>query len=554
MLMIVICGFLMNYFLYDTNPVVPVMATGGIDGIGNLLAVQQSDDDPSGVGDIFVFKRSSLDATGFFCRYDAGRGEYQWAPEYTMVERNRIWVQWITFELEYTPIHLQVRLIKETTDENDTILREITWVEEKSALLVKGYLYFNLPTSRTEQWLEIQRFSINEDEEIRWDSMVFILKHKTLASIIPAVLMPTDIFMTNLLSIVLTVTCAGAGGFWRGKKILEKSIYPPDRHAWLPYLVPVALIMVAFTSELILNIMMQSIIAFVLVYVVLFYVIFLGFDYLTTRIFREKPPLIAIQQIIVDSDEEYFALPTIALHIYFFHDSEGNKQEGFIPAGKLEDGDEFKQRMKGHHRQIIPILYRKEMEEITLTEGESEDSTVIQEVLSEETQWGLIAEDPKGTYKEIRIALEVKEPYRIEKKERIPIMEKQTTIMGVEMNVVRRNEDGEAIYKEITKVYEQRNLQVIAAPLFFQSTYEALRDVEKYKELADELHIQRDAYRNLERQMQDMVDKAVTEEVKLISDWGTLAALDPSMKQELTDFQNQILDLLSKSQTAIGEN
>ncbi len=527
-----------------------MVATGETDVKGNILATKQ-EDDPSGVGDVFVFKRSSFDATGIFCRYDAGRGDYQWAPEYTLLERNRLWVQWITFELEYKPIHLQVRLVKQWEDANETLHRETIWSEDKAALLVKGYLYFNLPNSKTENYVEVQRFNVTDEEEIIWDSMMFVLRHRTLASIIPVTYMPTDVFFSNLFAIVVTISSAGSGGFWRGRKILEKSTYPPDRHAWLPYVTPVAFVVVVFMSEVILDVMMQSPIAFFLVYAVMFYIIFLGFDYITTRIFRKKPPLIAIQQIIVDSEEEYFALPTYPLYIYPFIDSEGNMQEGFIPAGKLEDGDEFKERMRGNHRIIKPIVYRKEVEEITLKEKKenSEESTIFQEYMYEAPQWGLIAEDPRGTYKEIRIALEVKEPYRFEREERRPILEKKTTLTGEEVMVPKRDDNGDIMYKFEKKVYEERDLHVIAAPMFFQSTYEALRDVEKYAELAEELHRQRDAYRDLERQMQELIDKAVTEEVKLITDWGTLKALDKDMEKQLTDFQNQILELLKTAQT-----
>ncbi|MHA2227051.1 MAG: hypothetical protein ACXAC8_17685 [Candidatus Hodarchaeales archaeon] len=487
-------------FQSNQNPIISVIATG-YDTDGNLLAAEfvSQTDDSSGIGDVFVFKRSALDMTGLSVRYEQEKDSFAWATEGIEMSFNRIWIQWITFELPTKEINVQVKLYTEIWDktENETHIRveKDIWIDQKTTIMAKGYLYFTLPISENVREVEIQRFYVVNENVTVWDDMVYRLQHKTLASIVPRIYLPTEVLMSNGLAVVASITTGGLGAFYQGTKTLKKSIYPPKKWEGFLWISGFLVILIVANIERIMALMVEFPLFYLITAIFTFIVIFFLGNYLTILRFRKKPHYIGIQQPIVNSQTEYFGLKTISGYVYNYINSFGYIREGWIPAKRLEDSDEHKRRMKGKHREIHVHLIRHD--------AEGKESRV--------KEWGLIADDPGKTYTKIRIAKNIQEPYRKEIKNRKPRMKKITTPEGDVKEVIAKNWRGREIFDVEIEIEEQEHLIVEAAPKGFKDTYQMLLDLEKNAEMSKRYNkeIERLVKKNTELERKLHIDKAI---------------------------------------------
>lgn len=495
--LILIVFFILISLKRGEDPVVSVLALGRVDESGNLLAVEYTaEEDSAGVGEVLPFKRSMLDFTGLACRYQKGGDSYEWAAEGTKLEYNRLWVQWISFELGTKEMNIQVRLfeVDELETENATInvVQRNVWEKSRTTIMAKGYLYFTLPVSEKLRKLEVQRFEVLDENTTIYDDAIFELEHKTLASTIPQLFLPSTVIVSNAVSAFASAIVGGVGTFWHGRRVIEKSVYPPRKREG--FLVLIAILGMSFL--IMLDRIMSLMVEFPLFILVTAGVTAIAIYYImynvTIALFRKKPPRIAIQQPILDLERRYFGIYTKALYIYEFTDKEGNRKEGWIPEHQLDDGDEHKRRMRNQHRQIQVKLIKA----LETKEGKIE-------LVEVPGQWGLIAKDPGRTYKEIRIAFSIEEPVLIQHKR----METITTEDGKTKEVPVLDKKGNFVYD----LEEISDLVVIAAPEGFRDFYHALLTLTIVKTLSEKYHsnLERLVKRNVELEQTSGLDKAV---------------------------------------------
>lgn len=485
----VVVYVLMQILVPKPEPILALIPSE-VDSEGNLLGI--SADDSSGVGDVFVFKRSYLDMTGLSIRYEREQNSYAWAEECALVNYNRLWVQWISFELPTKEMNIQVKMYE--WDENKSIQMNL-YVEQKTTIMAKGYLYFALPISKTERVIEIQRFySVNDTLKV-WDETIFYLRHKTLAATIPHLYLPTEVALQNFVALIAGVGSGGFGSFWHGRRVLRKNPYPPKKwEGWL-WLSGFGLLLIFSNVSRILSMMVEFPIFFVLTAIIALTVIYIVGYYLTIIVFREKPKRVAVMQPIIDHANEYLALKMVTGYKYEFTDQKGNVKEGWIPESRLDDDEESKRRMRGHHRIC----------DVTLWVRDSEGDDIPKK------RWGLTAKDPAHTFSCIHIAKNIEEPFKRVRKRKRLLYVTITTDEGEEKKVVKKNRFGKPIYEIIEEIEEQENLVVEAAPKSYINMFELLLDLSKLQVISDRYtaEIEKLVKKNNELERSKVIDQKV---------------------------------------------
>jgi hypothetical protein len=527
-----------SYIRVDTmnqvqgSPVVDGLVPQEITPIG-ITAVAATDES-AGVGEVFVFKKSSFDATAIMCRHqkmdtDSGSKSYRWAKETTRLNRNYLWVQWITFENETIPIYLQIRLFEEYTEDEEVnnqteevVKTRNPWEANQSALMARGHMFFELPDSEKMRILEIQRFRF-WGNEIEWDTMVFYLEHKTDVWVEPVTFLWSQVFQLMLGTFGITIFSGGLGGYWRGRHFLKKAIYVPPRYKFVGQGSPTIGVLAFFQAERATNLLLENWLFYGAFWLIVWFFTFWMASYMTTQMHQQKPNLTGVQVLNVNVKMLDLYMPLYLGYTYAFVDKRGNLKTGWIPQKDLNSWGEYKGRCAGKHRELRCVK-----------EVEPDEPDYPGQVHFEPSPWGLIARDDQlgldpGKYLARSVHAPGVEEQIIQRK--VPQMAwKKKWFLPV-----GREEIGLKIEEE-TICIEHFHMLVIPAPKGMVQVYKALEDVERALSLELLVADLRDEVEYLHRNTEQLVDQRVADEVAIIQDnWR-----GDFLKKQAEDFKVQL--------------